>query len=393
MTVGSAAGRPAFSDVRSARRAWVFAPLALIVCLLAACGGSDDRPRPDGGARCLLPADCDDAIECTVDTCNVAGMCEHSPLDALCPAGQSCNATSGCRAGTSCTSNAECDDTIACTFDSCGVGGVCSHMPLDRLCTGAGETCDAMMGCRRTGCATDAECNDMIACTVDMCAVGNVCMNTPLDSLCTGDEICGRTGCFTPMPCTVAADCDDGNFCNGDEVCDPEFGCQPSLGPRDCNDRDPCTTEACDTTADRCVFTCDDADTSCPMCPEAPIDYNGTFSITPPPAQTCAFGMVNYNISSMRFTYVGGILSVMAGSFTLTQPGPTSPTGPMGGSFDVSYQVTGGCTETYRLVGMFSDANTFTGTWTSTYVETDGLSCTLSGCAPITVAVTGTRVP
>ncbi len=129
------------------------------------------------------------------------------------------------------------------------------------------------------------------------------------------------------------------------------------------------------------------------MCPEAPIDYNGTFSIAPPPMQVCAFGMVNYNISSMRFTYAGGILSVMAGSFTLTQPGASSATGPMAGAFDVSYQVAGGCTETYTLQGMFSDADNFTGTWTSTFVDVDGFSCSISGCAGITVAVTGTRTP
>ena len=101
---------------------------------------------------------------------------------------------------------------------------------------------------------------------------------------------------------------------------------------------------------------------------------------------------VNYNISSIVLRYVGGILSVTAGSFTLTQPGPTSAAGPSGGSFDVSYRVSGGCIETYRLVGMFTDADHFTGTWTSTYVEVDG-SCAFSGCAPLTVAVTGVRAP
>jgi hypothetical protein len=366
---------------------------ALSAALTSCAGGKDNRPTPDGGMRCLIAAECNDGIDCTVDTCGVAGLCEHSPLDRLCPMGQSCNATSGCRAGSTCTTPADCNDMIDCTFDSCAVGGVCNHMPLDRLCTGAGESCDVAMGCQRTGCATAVDCNDTVACTVDMCAVGNVCTNTPVDTLCTGaGEVCGRTGCYVPMPCTLASDCNDGNFCNGDEVCDPEFGCQPSLGPHDCNDRDPCTTEVCDTTSDSCVFTCDDATATCPMCPEAPIDYNGTFNITPPPTQMCAFGMVNYNISSIVLRYVGGILSVTAGSFTLTQPGPTSAAGPSGGSFDVSYRVSGGCIETYRLVGMFTDADHFTGTWTSTYVEVDG-SCAFSGCAPLTVAVTGVRAP
>lgn len=367
---------------------------AFALLVLGCAGGKNDRPRgPDAGARCLLAAECVDAVACTVDTCNVAGVCEHSALDALCPAGETCSATTGCRVGGDCFTSADCDDSIACTFDSCAVGGRCEHMALDALCTGAGETCDAAMGCRRTGCATAADCDDTVACTVDMCAVGNVCTNTPVDSLCTGTgELCTRVGCHVPVPCTVAADCDDGNFCNGEEVCDSEFGCQPPRALHDCNDSDPCTTEVCDTVSDSCVFTCDDTTATCPMCPTGPIDYSGTFAITPPPTQTCAFGFVNYNISSMHFTYAGGILQVMAGSFTLTQPGLTSATGPTGGAFDVSLQISGGCIETYRLVGMFTDADHFTGTWTSTYTEGDG-SCSISGCAPLTVAVTGVRTP
>lgn len=367
--------------------------LALSLSVLG-CGGGTDRPRgADGGARCLLAAECVDAFACTVDTCNVSGVCEHSALDALCPMGQTCSAMTGCGMGGQCTTSAECDDAVVCTFDSCAVGGICNHMTLDALCTVAGETCDATLGCTHTGCAGAADCDDSVACTVDMCAVGNVCTNTPVDSLCTGaGEVCGRTGCYVPMPCTTAMDCADGNFCNGEEVCDPEFGCQPPLAAHDCNDADPCTTEVCDVGSDTCVFTCDDTTATCPMCPTGPIDYNGNFTITPPPTQWCALGSVNYNIGSMHFTYAGGVLVVTAGSYTLTQPGPTSSTGPTGGMFDVSYTVSGGCIETYRLVGTFSDADHFTGTWTSTFTEVDG-SCAFGGCAPLTLAVTGVRAP
>jgi hypothetical protein len=342
--------------------------------------------------RCLVSEACDDGIACTVDVCAVGGVCEHAPQDALCPTGQSCDRTRGCVTGSACTSSAECDDGVACTADACAIGGRCEHRPLDALCTGAGETCDPLRGCVRTGCVGDVDCDDGVACTVDTCAVGGRCENVPVNARCPMGQVCGRSGCFEMRPCTTNAECQNGTFCDGEELCDPEFGCQPAPASRNCDDRNPCTVDACDPAADMCVYTCTDAPAGCPMCPSAPPDYNGTYAIFPAPRQTCAFGMVNYDISSVRFTFAGGILQIMAGPFTLSQPGPTSGTGPTAdGRFDASYEITGGCTERYRLEGAFMGPDRFTATWTATYVSTDGFSCALGGCRDQTISVTGTR--
>jgi hypothetical protein len=59
--------------------------------------------------------------------------------------------------------------------------------------------------------------------------------------------------------CTTDADCDDGIFCNGVEVCDePNCLCLPGTDP--CDDGDECTLD-CDEDADACLTICSDSDT------------------------------------------------------------------------------------------------------------------------------------
>src|SRR5690606_20562227 len=54
-------------------------------------------------------------------------------------------------------------------------------------------------------------------------------------------------------PAICGAPCDDGVFCNGTERCDPVLAsCVPDA-PRDCDDDDECTVDACDEGADRCT--------------------------------------------------------------------------------------------------------------------------------------------
>jgi subtilisin family serine protease len=76
-------------------------------------------------------------------------------------------------------------------------------------------------------------------------AVGNVCL--PGDTcddgnVCTVDACNGRT-------CThTAVQCDDGNACNGVEMCDPAIGCVAGQ-PLACDDGDACTVDSCDPSA------------------------------------------------------------------------------------------------------------------------------------------------
>ena len=115
-----------------------------------------------------------------------------------------------------------------------------------------------------TGCG--AGCDDGVSCTEDSCAV-DTCRFVPNDGLCALGERCNPVrGCIAER-CESNADCDDGNACNGAEICggaspDPRTGCSPAAAPLSCDDGIPCTSDRCDPAAG-CVSTpvdaaCDD---------------------------------------------------------------------------------------------------------------------------------------
>ena len=65
-------------------------------------------------------------------------------------------------------------------------------------------------------------CDDGIACTIDNCNAGTgQCEHTPINAMC-----------------------DDGNACNGFEICDMGIGCMPG-NPLNCDDSSPCTADSC----------------------------------------------------------------------------------------------------------------------------------------------------
>ncbi|HMI90533.1 MAG TPA: hypothetical protein VK509_04175, partial [Polyangiales bacterium] len=78
-------------------------------------------------------------------------------------------------------------------------------------------------------CREDSECDDGVACTRDACDPLGYCEHG-----------------------TDSAQCSDGVFCNGAELCDPTEGCVPSL-PLRCDDGDLCTVDDCDEEQKRCV--------------------------------------------------------------------------------------------------------------------------------------------
>ena len=366
--------------------------LCITAVALAACAGGKEPARPgaDGGRLCSSDIDCNDAIDCTVDSCGAGNVCRNMPLDDLCAAGETCSTTRGCTTSTDCAGDSDCNDGIDCTVDSCNVDMTCRFMPVNGLCE-AGETCDAAMGCvAGSGCATDADCDDSIECTNDSCGVDMTCRNMPIDALCADGERCNETsGCYMPMPCTTADDCQDGDFCNGAEVCMPEFGCAPAPMPRSCTDTDPCTLETCDTDANMCVYPCDTSNPECD-CPTMGPTCIGTFDLTPGVTYSCAIGMVNFDFSRATFAIDSGVLTISAGSATF--PPLTDAMAPICPSFDASSVVSGGCEEHYRLYGDFTDDNTFTGTLEVRFVDVDGFSCGLGGCVGRTTMVTGTRM-
>lgn len=236
--------------------------------------------------------DCSDGVDCTVDTCTEKG-CVNTPTDAICSDGSFCNGVEfchrkkGCMAGPPpvCESQSDCtiascnEDTDACEFvddGSCDDGLFCNGV----------EVCDPDHGCLP---GTPPDCDDGLACTIDQCNEElNACEHIPDDSLCSnsqfcdGVETCSPTlGCIPGTPpncgdgvfCTVdscdeASDqcvhqpdsslCDDANFCNGLEVCDPILDCQAGSPPV-CDDGIACTTNSCNAQLGACEYIPDDS--------------------------------------------------------------------------------------------------------------------------------------
>ncbi|MBC7975756.1 MAG: hypothetical protein H7138_12325 [Myxococcales bacterium] len=108
--------------------------------------------------------------------------------------------------------------------------------------------------------AVPPPCNDNSACTVDACVGGGTaagfCRNTPVavgtscedGNTCNGDELCNAAGQCQPGTNTGAGtSCPDGDLCNGDETCNGGGTCVPSTPPV-VSDDNSCTVDACDAT-------------------------------------------------------------------------------------------------------------------------------------------------
>lgn len=193
------------------------------------------------GCRAGFRPDCEDGVDCTYDECDAAAdVCVNPPDDGFCDDGEFCNGAEVCDVRLDCQAGAPptCDDGVGCTVDFCDPRtDACANEVDDSLCDdgrwcNGAESCDAVRDCQ-AGAA--ANCDDGVGCTVDSCdeAVDS-CVNDVDDSLC-----------------------DDGRFCNGFETCDAAQGCLNGTAP-DCSDGVGCTQDACDAVLDECVNTPDD---------------------------------------------------------------------------------------------------------------------------------------
>lgn len=151
-----------------------------------------------------------------------------------------------------CTTDAECDDGLFCTGTETCVSGTCqsSGDPCTggTVCNEATDTCEAP-ACNNDGiCGPGEDCNN---CPNDC---GSKINGNPSSRYCCdgdiapdcGDPRCSEGGfiCGAGGPCTVDADCDDGQFCNGAEVCTGGICTAGS---------DPCPGQGCDEGSDQCV--------------------------------------------------------------------------------------------------------------------------------------------
>lgn len=229
------------------------------------------------------PVNCADLVACTLDACDEgADACTHTPNNSVCQDGlfcdgqEFCDLVLGCQdAADPCAPPTLCDEPndrcVTCFTDAqCNDGLFCNGV----------ETCNVAAGVCVPG--TPPSCDDGIACTNDFCSTQfDTCKHSPVNSACDnglecdGNETCSPTlGCLPGSPhdcsdgnaCTVdscnedtdSCDhfpdnglCDDGQYCNGVEICHPRYGCQAGTPPN-CTDGVACTTDVCNEDTDTC---------------------------------------------------------------------------------------------------------------------------------------------
>jgi len=235
-------------------------------CSAGACGGGS-------------PTSCDDANPCTDDGCDPkAGGCTHTPNTAPCDVGNKCTYADQCSGGL-CKQgkDVECTDANPCTDDGCNPKTGCTHVPNAATCED-GNKCTAGDFCKAGACHAGAatSCDDGNPCTVDACSAligcshdlvkdGTACAGTnPCFSgfVCAEGSCIGKTAtlCDDKNPCTTdacdavkgcvytpvttALPCEDGNLCTIGDKCSGAT-CKGGTAAN-CNDSNPCTTDSCD---------------------------------------------------------------------------------------------------------------------------------------------------
>jgi cysteine-rich repeat protein len=223
----------------------------------------------------------DDGFACTVESCDGAGTCQHTPEDTLCDDGSVCsndvcdagtcvhtpaNAGLTCRAsagecdpdetcdgahtacpaddlenaGTPCT-----DDGEICTRDVCnGSSPTCTH-PAGHggtVCRAAVDTCDVTESCNGSSptCPADAVRPASFLCrgAADACDAAETCNGT--SPLCPVDLY--RPASF---PCRNATgECDLAETCTGSSATCPSNAFKPS-GTTCTDDGNACTADVC----------------------------------------------------------------------------------------------------------------------------------------------------
>jgi hypothetical protein len=199
----------------------------------------------DAGQCLPGPKSCDDGNECTVDACQPAVGCTHTPTEGACDDRNVCTLGDFCYGGT-CQPGLDslaCDDGNACTNDTCGAKLGCQHLPNSEPCDDA-SICTTNDHCAEGTCGGDPiDCSDGNPCTDDKCFPQIGCFpvdnHAPCDDgdFCTTGDTCVGGTCVSG---TGAPPCDDGNACT-DDLCDPQFGCYQLNNYMPCNDENVCT--------------------------------------------------------------------------------------------------------------------------------------------------------
>jgi hypothetical protein len=182
-------------------------------------------------------------VRCRVRTCTTANPCANPVCDAV-------NGVCGTQPkadGTGCDADAN-----VCTGVGTCSNGICRLTPGSALqcndqnpCTGnpatGQDTCDPVTGCNNTPLdGPRAGCNDGLFCNGNELCVSGQCQSGSLP--CPPPQMCNpqTEQCEGPAPCQSAAQCNDGNPCT-DDVCQGGFCSNPaSSAGTNCDDSNVC---------------------------------------------------------------------------------------------------------------------------------------------------------
>ncbi len=246
-----------------------------------------DTTCSDAGACVGASVDCDDANKCTGDVCLVSTGCVHLSNTVTCTDANPCTSDGHCADG-ACAFKAtlDCDDANPCTVDSCAAGFGCFHAPQEAPCVADADPCtdDVCLSGACVAVASASVCkvggtcvpaggnasgNPCLVCkpqvsTVSWTALHNVaCLDgdlcTVFDTCVQGKCVGESTNCQDNNPCTsdacdpkqgcvfepVSAPCTDGDACTVDDICFSGLCKGLALTALDCTDNNPCTTDTC----------------------------------------------------------------------------------------------------------------------------------------------------
>ncbi|MBW2703285.1 MAG: Ig-like domain-containing protein [Deltaproteobacteria bacterium] len=218
----------------NAWKLWIVVVVSMTSVVVGCSDSSGPRTCPEGQVvcsddechACCINTDCDDGIDCTVDSCSSATFtCESETDDNLCPSGEACLPSEGGCVFVACGGDEDCDPGKHCCSD-----GVCKT------------------------CCTDIDCDDGVDCTVDSCSSATfTCESEADDNLCPSGEACvpSEGGCFF-VACGGDEDCDPGEHCCSDGACK---ACCTDI---DCDDGIDCTVDSCSSATFICESEADD---------------------------------------------------------------------------------------------------------------------------------------
>ncbi|MFT7580266.1 MAG: hypothetical protein ACI9MR_001935 [Myxococcota bacterium] len=245
------------------------------VCAVAICdpanGQCAQTPRPagtqcDDGNACTSgdgctagvcqgsTVDCSDGNACTTDTCDGALGCANTPNTLTCDDGDGCTGGDRCGSGACNGVTIVCDDGNPCSVDSCDPNtGACTVVNAQNaLACDDGSACTVLDRCQMGVCTGDAaQCDDANPCTNDNCDPLQGCRNAAVanNTPCSDNNACTAGDQCTAGTCGgTALNCDDSDPCTTD-ACDPDQGCQYGVAAETtaCDDGDPCTNpDMCD---------------------------------------------------------------------------------------------------------------------------------------------------